>query len=399
MGRPKKATTNNPVDRKKSDSRKRNGMGGVYQLDENKYVARIQIGKQPDGKPKIKALYATSQEEAQKKLDDFIKEMHQSDFLVVQKTTIQEYMENWFTNVKANELKPSSYDRKEQTLKYQVYPHIGYLQLANITSDDVQRMVNKLKTKYSYSTIKKAYEAVNECFKWAVIKRDLRYNPALGVKLPTNIQPEEGDIRFFSEIEIESISSESTRLYSNGTSVYRLGQAIILLLNTGMRIGEASALKWTDIDIQHKTITIRKNMKLIKNRTEIGNKYILQEQDRPKSKAGSRIIPINEDALIAIKELIKVTGKSKYVLSTSTGKPVNPRNMDRMFRNILTQCNLPLCGVHALRHTFASILFKNGVDVKTVSELLGHADVTITYNTYVHLIQEQKIKAVELINI
>ena len=75
-----------------------------------------------------------------------------------------------------------------------------------------------------------------------------------------------------------------------------------------------------------------------------------------------------------------------------------PRNIDRMLRNILTKCNIKPCGVHALRHTYASMLFKKGVDVKTVSELLGHADVSITYNTYIHLIKEQKQQAVTLLD-
>lgn len=72
-------------------------------------------------------------------------------------------------------------------------------------------------------------------------------------------------------------------------------------------------------------------------------------------------------------------------MSTENNNIMNPRNLDRMFRNILTRCNIKPCGVHALKYTFASLLFKKGIDVKAVSELLGHADVKVMYNTYIHL--------------
>jgi len=326
--------------------------------------------------------------------------MHKNDFETIQKTTVRQYMNTWMTETKINELKSSSYDRKEQVLENQVYPYIGDLQVSNLTTSDIQSMINSLSKKYSYSTIKKAYEAVNACMKLAIIKRDIQYNPALGVTLPTNIQKSEGEIIFFNESEIKLITEEAVRKYNNDIPIYRLGYAVLFLLNTGLRIGEALALQWRDIDFINKTVFIKKNVKLVKNRdSKQETKYILKEQNNPKTKKSTRTVPLNANAINALLQLKTVTGNHQHVFATKTGKIINPRNIDRMFRNILTQCKLPLCGLHSLRHTFASILFKNGVDVKTVSEILGHSDVSITYNTYVHLIQEQKIKAVELINI
>lgn len=111
--------------------------------------------------------------------------MHKNDMSVVQRRTVESYMPNWLRSVKSNELKPKSYDRLEQTLTYQVIPHIGHLQVAAIQPDDVQKMVNALKDEgLSYSTIKKAYDAVNDCFRTGVIKRSVVYNPALGVSIP-----------------------------------------------------------------------------------------------------------------------------------------------------------------------------------------------------------------------
>ena len=99
-------------------------------------------------------------------------------------------------------------------------------------------------------------------------------------------------------------------------------------------------------------------------------------------------------ALISLRGL---NDNTPYVFATKNGKRITPRNIDRTFRSILKRCGIACTGVHSLRHTFASRLFAKGVDVKTVSELLGHSDVGITYDTYIHLIQEQRITAVKAI--
>jgi len=183
--------------------------------------------------------------------------------------------------------------------------------------------------------------------------------------------------------------------------MYRLGHAIIVLLYTGMRMGELLGLKWNNIDFQNNTLKITNSVVTIKNRSKsnkIKTKWIVLDQDSTKTKSGERIIYLNHKATEALQEIQKINPNSEYVMSTSNNKIYYPRNLDRMFRNILTRCNIEPCGLHSLRHTFASMLFKKGVDVKTVSELLGHSDVSVTYNTYIHLIKEQKQQAVSLLD-
>lgn len=309
---------------------------------------------------------------------------------------IAEYIRKWLYEVKSNELKPSSFDRKEQTIDYQIVPYIGDITLDKLSSDDIQQMINQLKNIYSYSTIKKAYEALNSCLKYAVKKRDLQFNPAECISLPKNIERPQNTIHYFSETQIKKIEIEAIRCYNTGKRVYRLGEIVIFLLNTGMRIGEALALKWTDIDLKNKNVKVRKNVVFVKNRdSSIQNNYKYQEQNTTKTKSGSRIIPLNSEAIKALLSLKTINGESEYVFATSSGKRICPRNIDRMFRSILSNCSIESTGVHSLRHTFASRLFAKGVDVKTVSELLGHSEVGITYDTYIHLIQEQHVVAVE----
>lgn len=186
--------------------------------------------------------------------------------------------------------------------------------------------------------------------------------------------------------------------YSNGKRIYRLGDAIILDLNTGLRLAELLALKWTEVDFVRRKVIVNATRVIVKDRSDgAEKKYVVIEQDSAKSATSMREIDMNDACFEALTRLKEITGQFEYVLSTREGKPVIPRYLDRLFRKNAIAAGLPdekVYGLHALRHTFASRLFAAGEDVKTVSELLGHSDITITYNTYIHLINDQKRKAV-----
>ena len=313
--------------------------------------------------------------------------------------TVEEYIKDWLYNVKANTLKPSSFDRKEEVINYQIIPYIGNISVKALSTDDIQTMVNKLKKRYSYSTVKKAYECINACLRYAVKKQDLPYNAAESVSIPSNTQRSNSDIHFFTEDETRLILQESVRCCKNGSRVYRMGEIFVFLLNTGLRIGEALALEWRNIDFENQLLTVRSNIVYVKDRTDSGKKYCCIKQPSTKTKNGSRIVPLNDEAVRALISLRGINGGVPYVFATKNGKRIHPRNIDRTFRGILQRCGIPCTGVHSLRHTFASRLFAKGIDVKTVSELLGHSDVGITYDTYIHLIQEQRAAAVSAIEI
>ncbi len=313
--------------------------------------------------------------------------------------TVGEYIKKWLYNIKLNELKPSSFDRIEQTVTHQILPYIGDIPLIKLRSDDIQDMINTLRNKYSYSTIKKTYEGINSCLKYALRKHDVNYNAAECVVIPKNMEKSKNDIHFFTAEETEKIKNESVSCYRNGKRIYRLGELIIFLVNTGLRIGEALALKWSDIDLKKQTVNVRGNVVYVKKRDKDSPKetsgYNWKEQSTTKTRSGSRIVPLNSEAIRALISLKGINGRYDFVFSNAKGNRIYARNVDRMFRAILKRCSIAPTGVHTLRHTFASCLFAKGVDVKTVSELLGHSEIGITYDTYIHLIQEQHIVAVE----
>lgn len=374
------------------------GDGSISQRKDGTWTARVFLGKL-NGKQKIKAFYGKTEKEVKKKLKDYQAELIKSTCQEVQKTTLETYMTDWLNNVKRNELKPSSFDRLETTCKHQVFPFIGYLQIHSITPADIQNLVNKLIDKgYSYSTIKKAYNAIDSCFSFAYDRNEVQKNPCVRISLPTNEKKDISDIIFFNDNEITAIEQSALFKYKNGNYKYSNGWYIVFLLYTGLRIGELLALKWENVDLINNCIRVSGNLKQVKSRSSEGLKYIVIEQS-PKTKSGNRIIPLANKAIEALTYLQEHKYSEKYVVASKNGKSISARNIDRTFRQILETAKISKkCGVHSLRHTFASMLFKKGVDPKTVSEILGHSDVSITYNIYIHIIQEQKVKAIDLLN-
>lgn len=164
-------------------------------------------------------------------------------------------------------------------------------------------------------------------------------------------------------------------------------------------MGELLALAWDDIDFDNETVSVNKNAVVVKTVDGEELHYKLINQRSTKTQSGNRIVPMTNYVKTAFKEIRELNGSHQYVMSTSTGAQITPRNINRMFHSVLTKIGIAknkddLLGVHSRRHTFASMLFQNGSDTKTVSELLGHSDTKITENIYIHLIQQQKVRAI-----
>ena len=216
------------------------------------------------------------------------------------------------------------------------------------------------------------------------------------VKMLASSEFEKKEIRYFTESECSSIIEEATRVYSTGKPVYQYADIYILMLHTGIRMGEAIGLQKSDWDKSSNTIHVQRNVQSVSKRDSDGNRIRGKQliTNTTKTYSGDRILPLNKAATDAIKRLCDKNPNSNYVACSSTGLPVTPERLERTFYRILDNVNIERSGTHSLRHTFASMLFAKGIDIKTVSELLGHASIQITLNTYVHLIGSTKHSAV-----
>lgn len=389
----------------KKAAKRSNGDGTVYFLEkENKWRAEISW-KDAIGKTHRKSWQDKRQSEVKAKLSDFKKQLLLSGGnLDPQTATFREFADFWVEQILKPKVKPLSYQRKVSTLEHQVYPYLGGLSVGQITHISVQSMVNALSDSgLSYSTVKKAFEAVNGCLRYYRIKTATAYNPCEGVSLPENKRNDVSDIKFFSEEQRKKVFREATRTHANGACVYRLGWAFVLLMYSGMRVGELCALTWDDINFADKTISICKGAIEYTERDKDGIRHsTLLTQDSTKTKSGNRVIPMTNRAYEALTELQKITGGEEYIITSAKHKRIRPSRLDTTFHKILTAGKVveegETLGVHSLRHTFASMLFNNGCEVKIVSELLGHSNTKITENIYIHLIQENKAKAISMID-
>lgn len=347
-----------------------------------------------EGTGKRKYLYAKTKAELDKKYKEFAKQIASGTYTKIRKQTVEEYMLNWLTTYKRIELKPKSYDTLESTIYHQVIPYFKGMQFFSVTHEDIQKFINQLNDDgRSYSIIRKAYLALNGVYKYAMMKDQLLKNPCFGVKLPKKAEKNVKSIQVLSKEQIKLYCEHATERYGNGKCVYRLGYGLVLILFTGLRLGEAAGLMWDDIDFQKRTLKVQRTLEYVKNRnkSENSNHYVLVE-GTTKSKSSERTIPLNQTALSALLELKKANGGFAYVFSNAKGKPMNPRNLNRAHDCILERAGIPHIGIHALRHTFASQLFANKVDIKVISKLLGHSDVSVTVHIRNHHTNKSIVK-------
>ena len=381
--------------------KKANGDGTIFFIEkEQKWRAEI-TWFDNGGNKRRKCFKSQKYLDVKSKLAEFKKQLLlNGSNMTVENKTFRKFADEWVNVILKPKLKPLSYQRKVSTLENQVYKHIGGVQIDKLTHSQIQKMVNDLsESGLSYSTVKKAYEAVSACMRYYRITTSTAFNPCEGITLPELKRKEASDIEFFTEEERKTIFREATRKYESGKSVYRLGWAFVLLLYSGLRVGELCALTWSDIDFSERTIRVNKNAVEVREKDGNGKtRSVLTTQNSTKTRSGMRTIPMTEKAFTALSELQKITGECEYIVTSSKGERIRPTRLDRTFYQILAAVNLKKVGVHTLRHTFATMLFNNGCEVKVVSDLLGHSNTKITENIYIHLIQQQKVKAIQSID-
>lgn len=369
-----------------SGSRRDNLAGTIYQRSNGTWVGRVVVSHSALGRPKYKYISGKSEVDVKKKIRAFYKS---ASLAGSPKISLETYIRAWMKDFKFGALKPSSYDRLEKTIENQIIPYIGSIQLQSLTASDIQSLLTKLKvTGKSYSTVKKTYDCLNAVLLHATINEDVVKNPMLLVTPPKQSTFAPKQIRYFTDKEAAAITEESKREYSTGRLVYPYGFAYILMLNTGIRMGELIGLEKEDFNRERRTLHIQRNVQAIKARNEDGSIRGGRELSVSSTKtySGDRTIPLNDNAVNAL-ERILLNNASPYIVCTANGGRVPPERLERTFYRVLRNAGISKTGTHSLRHTFASMLFEDGVDIKTVSSLLGHASIQITLNTYIHLIE------------
>ena len=156
---------------------------------------------------------------------------------------------------------------------------------------------------------------------------------------------------------------------------------ILICLNTGIRIGKLCALKWNNIDLDKKILYVNNTLQRVYDKKQKKTKIII---DVPKTAKSIRQIPISNKLYEILKTIKSKYNDDNFFLTGSSEKFIEPRNYQKYFKNVLRKCRIKSYKFHTLRHTFASNCIEVGMDVKSLSEMLGHSSVEITLNKYVH---------------
>ena len=378
------------------------GTGSIYKNEKGYWTGQIIVGITQEGKTKYKRFMGKTQAIVVEKMKAYELQTPAKTIEIVEDCTLDEYLKYYLTYVKKNSMKPASYDRDYKTFVNQISPRIGYYNLTDISFDVIQNeLIGKLTLDgYSYSTIHKSYVLVNEALKHALLQDRISKNPCVAVKLPKKENISHKEIRFFTDNEIEKFKLQATLTYKTGKPIYKYGNILCLILYTGLRGGELCSLKWQDINYKSKQMRIDSNTAVVYDYDEEDSKTrkIVEQSSTKNNKV--RIVPLNQRALDILETQQKLVGgaESDYIVNGSN-TVIDVGKLTKCYEGITKAAKIKnALGVHTLRHTFASRAIRKGIDIKVVSEILGHASITFTYNTYVHIIDEQKKTAVDALN-
>ena len=317
---------------------------------------------------------AKTQTELNKRMKEKRKEILTQEFGKITNMKVEDYFLYWLQTFMATTVKCTTYDKHEQVIRNHVIPRIGYLKMKEVTSADLQKMFNDLSKIRAYSTIKKVMEVVHQT----------------------------KDIEIYSDDDLKRMEETYLSLYEE-KHLYRLSPMYLFLAHTGMRRGELLALKWKDINFKNNTAKIRSSLARYKKRDE-NMQYIGGYETKmmnPKTRTSNRTVYLNTKAVSYLQEMKRRNDelgiKSEYVVCNRDGVYVHSCSFDQELDRWCKRIGIEFKGLHALRHSFATRAIAAGVPIKVVSELLGHADIKITLNTYTHVLESQKYRAVELL--
>ena len=356
----------------------------IFKRKDGRWEGRYKNGCKDNGKTKYSSVYAHTYSECSTKLYAAKNKQISGNIPI----TVGQLFEHWLESRK-NTVKQSTYMHYKTLYDNHIRLRFENIKAEAVSAFMINRYVSDLfenggvdENGLSANTVQSVMIILKSLFAYGEKIYNLP-NPTKLISLP-KVETDEPET--FTRTEIEKI-----RLNGLYGDISELG--ILLCLYTGMRIGEICALKWVDIDLQSQLISVNKTLQRIKNPHEDKPKTIVII-DKPKSSKSVRKIPVPTFMLIRLAELKKNNAPESYFLTCSM-KYTEPRAFQNHYKNFLESLDISYRNFHVLRHTFATECIGCGIDVKTVSELLGHSSVKITLERYVHPSMDNKRRQLE----
>lgn len=351
---------------------------------DGRYCKQILVGYKPDGKRQMKTIYGKTIREVEQKERE-IREQIDMGIKVVDIITTGEWADTWLKTFKSN-IAYNTYTRYEGIVENQIKPYFGKVQQNKVRLDMVQSMINELREVLAPATIKKIRDVMHQMFEQAIKSQYISSNPVSGVDIPKLKQKTR-----------EPIPHEHIQSIIKFCQNYEHGDFIMTLLYTGMRRGEILALTTEDVDIENMIIHITKAVEFIDNNPHV---------KEPKTPKSIRTIPILNCLKPHLERALKGKNKNDIVFCDKFGNIYNKMAIRRLFADFNERYNEYLdrhenpihFTVHQFRHTFCTLLYNAGVDVKMAQDILGHSSVNVTLEIYTHLTYKSKRLSANKIN-
>lgn len=404
--------------------RRGRGEGSIAQRPDGRWVARVDLGWQ-DGARRRKAIYGWTRREVADQLPKALEHARQGMPFADGQQTVGPYLQTWLT-LKQATLRPRAYASYEQTIRAHLEPGLGRVRLARLTPQHVAAWFTTHQVhgasartiRYARSVLR---AALNQARRWDLVSR----NAAALVEPPRH-----------HAHEIQPLTPEQARTLLASVQNHRLGAVVSVAMALGLRVGEALGLRWADVEFDAGTLRVRQALErsggdgaarrsLMVARRELAKRFaaaptrsaerreVRRQLDalrarwrevrtaihfvEPKSARSRRTIRMPTVVVIAMKahrkgqleERLAAGGAwqdAGLVFTSPIGTPLDPRNVTREFHAMLTAAHVPRVRFHDLRHTAATLLLAQGVDPRTIMETLGHSQISLTLNTYSHVL-------------
>lgn len=380
-------------------SKRANGEGSIaFYSSRNCYRGQLTIGVDENGKPKRKSFYGKTKKEVKEKMETY-KLLNPINKAAINEYTVATWFNYWLWNIKKRDIKPTTFARYESVYRTHIEgSEIANIPLYKLKLNNIQAYYNKLLDNGTpIATIKQINSKLKTCLDSAEKNNYIEKNYCKLVEIPTDTKDK----------KIEVFSMDQQKQFAEAVKGHKLELLFLTALCTGLRIGEISGLKWSDIDFDNHTLTVNRTVERVALFDKDGKRHYETIEQTPKTSNGFRTVPIVSyifNSLLehkvqqdAIKREIPNFNEYDLVFCDKKGYYLNPNSIGGAFHRIQNKMNIPKdehIKFHGLRKTFATRLFEKGVPPKTVQTLLGHSDIEITLNIYTQVMENKKVEAI-----
>ena len=370
--------------------RRANGEGNIRKRKDGRWEGRYTAGHNPaTGKAIYKNVLGKTQAEVKEKLKKAIEETKGLNIAKAESYTVGQWMDVWYEYYAKIKVRPSSHKTYEGYIKNHIKPSVGNIPLTKLTTLDLQQLYQKLLTEgrvdrlesqnqpkgLSPKTVRNINQVISSAMQLAIQQHLISHDPTDGCALPKT-----------EHREMQTLSADQLAAFLLEAKHSDVFEMYYIELATGLRRGELLGLKWEDIDFTAQTLRVRRQVGRING----------EVREAPlKTKNAYRTISLGTDAVGILKQQREKQPSSSYVFPGPTGGPIAPDSVLHMLHRVLDRAGLPEIRFHDLRHTFATLALQNGVDVKTVSGMLGHFSAGFTLDTYAHVTTAAQRQAAE----